>query len=1056
MRRLLGKTRRKVLPVSLLLVLSLALAVFFGEGMVFDGIGAAQILQALEGRPYDFIYAFPGRIGANRWEVKKADGGTIPLDKVLEEIRRVPGVINTLSVYEPSCPGCVSGDPRLGLWFSRGPEPRLGDNLSSGYDLLPVQPLGILGLDFSTEELHLPPIDGFFSWQDGVPVRMAIVASPFVGVWGMRARPTFLAEDAILVPGAFARAFGLIVGDAIWVIRSCDVRLDPASGSPIRQICGYQRGTISGFVEGGTRGDPLALGWEGCYRPRQYGPFGEEPLPGECDFPQAFATIPTYPFDAGGFGGAIPIWINGSSTRALSQWYETFEGRSINETEPRVSIAIQFDRASLRASLDPEGTVHRLHDFAHQIDLVRARTGAIMGTINLDPADPAYSTPEDYPSGPPIPYLTMALQVYGPIINRQRLFFLTFAVPLAGLGFITYAVSLEASYVRDRKKWGILKARGMTPRHMASWFLGRSLTVGFLAGILGLGIALAVANIAILRWGRFLENPPPVPAPSSATLWTVVPLGIALALLGGIYAYRRVRRITVADLLRPPARLPTTVGTEGVPWWADASLVTMGVSLLMFPLVATGPTFVGSDILLALWPFGPLLVAFGAARLVLVHRPKVLVAMTRLPKLATRPLVPLVQRDLERHHTRLAGVAVVLAFAVASSATALAVASVEAIAVEREARFAAGADLIVGVTAPNLTWLVGARVPGMRSYAVAAPINAKLASLPYASVDVFAVDFAAYRAIAFSAADAFLAGSPEALESMAGRAIATDRLAADAGLATGATFAISVLDEPTVQRGQSPQYRDFTLSLAGVVVGLPGLPEGGELGALFVDWSTVVLPTFVDEWSNETGCCLHSYILFVSLEPNASAEAVGQSIAALAAVAYKQAVGKDAIVPPPRIQVGESVTNEVLNDPFRAGMLALLDLQAGLATAAGAGYVGMIVHQYLGERSVVLARMRARGGSRRDLVAIILAELTTVAVVATAIGALLGLLSASAVVRVLELRERFLLPRPPIELSWPFVLVVLLPSLLALAAAALVTFYVISRQLGPRMRAAEV
>jgi len=92
------------------------------------------------------------------------------------------------------------------------------------------------------------------------------------------------------------------------------------------------------------------------------------------------------------------------------------------------------------------------------------------------------------------------------------------------------------------------------------------------------------------------------------------------------------------------------------------------------------------------------------------------------------------------------------------------------------------------------------------------------------------------------------------------------------------------------------------------------------------------------------------------------------------------------------------------------------------------------------ERSGTLARMRARGASKRDVGWLFLAEIVPVIVLSTIIGVIVGLVSSVALNRVLEVQQPLLLPRP--QFGAPLLLVsVLLPGATAvaitLAAAAI-------------------
>ncbi len=106
--------------------------------------------------------------------------------------------------------------------------------------------------------------------------------------------------------------------------------------------------------------------------------------------------------------------------------------------------------------------------------------------------------------------------------------------------------------VRERtQEYGVLRALGFLPKHVAMFILGEAATLGLLAGLVGLGIAYPLINFGV---GRFIEENMSAyfmyfhiePATAIGAMALAVGLGLASAAVPAIGA----SRLTVTGALR--------------------------------------------------------------------------------------------------------------------------------------------------------------------------------------------------------------------------------------------------------------------------------------------------------------------------------------------------------------------------------------------------------------------------------------------------------------------------------------------------------------------------
>jgi putative ABC transport system permease protein len=106
--------------------------------------------------------------------------------------------------------------------------------------------------------------------------------------------------------------------------------------------------------------------------------------------------------------------------------------------------------------------------------------------------------------------------------------------------------------VRERtREYGVLRALGFSPAHVRTFVMGEALTVGLLAGLIGVGLAYPIVQLGMGRWieenlGGFF--PYFQMNPSTAAIGVL--LSIGLGAVSAIIPAMRASKLTIVDALR--------------------------------------------------------------------------------------------------------------------------------------------------------------------------------------------------------------------------------------------------------------------------------------------------------------------------------------------------------------------------------------------------------------------------------------------------------------------------------------------------------------------------
>jgi putative ABC transport system permease protein len=106
--------------------------------------------------------------------------------------------------------------------------------------------------------------------------------------------------------------------------------------------------------------------------------------------------------------------------------------------------------------------------------------------------------------------------------------------------------------VRERtREYGVLRALGFSPKHVATFVIGEALTIGVLAGVLGCALSYPVVQLGMGRWleenmGAFF----PYFRVSIETALFAAALSVLLGAVSAIIPAMQASKLIIIDALR--------------------------------------------------------------------------------------------------------------------------------------------------------------------------------------------------------------------------------------------------------------------------------------------------------------------------------------------------------------------------------------------------------------------------------------------------------------------------------------------------------------------------
>jgi putative ABC transport system permease protein len=145
--------------------------------------------------------------------------------------------------------------------------------------------------------------------------------------------------------------------------------------------------------------------------------------------------------------------------------------------------------------------------------------------------------------------------------SMNNSFMAAFSAILTALNIISIVILLImmlilgntiAMGVRERtREYGVLRALGFSPGHVATFVIGEALAIGILAGVLGCALSYPVVQLGLGRWleenmGSFF----PYFRVSAATALVAAVLAVFLGAVSAIIPAMQASKLTIVDALR--------------------------------------------------------------------------------------------------------------------------------------------------------------------------------------------------------------------------------------------------------------------------------------------------------------------------------------------------------------------------------------------------------------------------------------------------------------------------------------------------------------------------
>jgi len=143
----------------------------------------------------------------------------------------------------------------------------------------------------------------------------------------------------------------------------------------------------------------------------------------------------------------------------------------------------------------------------------------------------------------------------------QTSFMASFSAILTALDFISMVIMLImmlilgntiAMGVRERtREYGVLRALGFSPGHVRTFIMGEALTIGVIAGVIGVGLSYPVVQMGMGRWlEENMGGVFPYFRVNAMTAVVALLLSVGLGLVASLIPARQASRLSIIDALR--------------------------------------------------------------------------------------------------------------------------------------------------------------------------------------------------------------------------------------------------------------------------------------------------------------------------------------------------------------------------------------------------------------------------------------------------------------------------------------------------------------------------
>ncbi len=608
-------------------------------------------------------------------------------------------------------------------------------------------------------------------------------------------------------------------------------------------------------------------------------------------------------------------------------------------------------------------------------------------------------------------HLANAVSTYRSWIQENIIGFYFFSLPVLPITWYLAMTSWYMTTSRRRQEFGLLKVRGVSSRQIFRTAILESVIVGIIGSALGVIAGFLVGAIVAL----ILGSPPSLAiTPSAITPDLLVTSAFVGTFISVLAAFRPAR---LAARLEPTEAVKEYQGEEvevGKPWrptwtWGAVVLGTYKMLEWIFGFSPTtifpyGSPFNGSFILQILYfiwvalsgiltVIAPFLFVYGVTKIVTRNQTRLYQSSVLLLRAFMKDLANLTARSITRNPARASRIAFLIALTITFGIFVNVVSATTYDLTIRYNRLQAGADISV-VTYPssNLNETFVSNLTAVPGVGEATPIFQSSANTPYSGAQgltVYGINASNFLDVAFAQED-FTVGSPapliQKMQSTPNATIITQGLANYLGLKVGSKFEI------ISQRANSSS--TIHLTIIGFFTGMPGFGSLGTGGGPIVvgpggppiyysNGAIVVNLSFLRNVSFKSSNPYSSSFTFLcKLQPRANPEEVATNLRSL--------LGPNM----GNVQTYQERIQQFTSNAGATGLFKFLELvSAYLLVAAVVGFA-IVSWANTNDHLREISLFRARGTSRKQALQILFAESFVILLIALAVGAATGLVSA--------------------------------------------------------------